>query len=302
MSDDSNAAARFWKTAKAELRLQLSVDIYEMYIHPLVMIEGEEGGITLGCPNTFVREWMEQRLHRVVDRTLTSIAGREMTVRYVLAQAGQQLALEATASGEAQVLVRPGELRQAGFVMLHHDLRCLYGPMIGLLGVGLWAEFRASLQADERHPLKGYAWLGLRAVVESYTEARPAVTSGIATLRTAGLVDWRTGRELMEIWEREKAAGTLDRDNPGVSAQVLGRFLSNPAASRIYTVSDPLELPEFCCRFDKAISLDLTTGRCRFDDYAGRLTARWQNWLGRLLGANGLTRITPADWQRLGLQ
>lgn len=298
----SDPAASLWKTAKGELQLQLTPDIYEMYVLGCHAISLDDNTLTVGCPNEFVVEWLTLRLNRVITKTVSHISGRPMTMRYQLTPNGQlPLLASQQPTGAPAVLIRPGELRQAGYVQLWHDLRLLYGPRIGLIGVGLWAEIRAAINETERHPLHGYAWLSLRGIESHYTEGRTAVTRAIDDLRQAMLLDWKTGRELVEIWESYAAAGTPDRSNPGIPLSTLSRFFSNPTASRVYTVNDPLEVPEFCARFGLTITLDKTTNRAVFQDYPGRLTARWQDWLKGLMAVNQLTTITPADWPRFGL-
>ena len=274
-----------------------------MYIFSCRPIAFEGDTLTVACPNEFVVEWLSLRLNRVVAKTVSAIAGRPITMRYQLAPNGQLplLASHQHATTAPAVLVRPGEIRQAGYVQLWHDLRLLYGPRIGLVGVGLWAEIRAAINETDRHPLHGYAWLSLRGIEAHYTEGRTAITAAIDDLRNTQLLDWKTGRELAEMWEQHAARGVSDRSNPGVPLHVLSRFFSNPTASRVYTVNDPLEVPEFCARFNHTIVLDTTTNRAVFQHYAGRLTARWQDWLKGLMAVNQLTTITPADWQRFGL-
>lgn len=300
---DTPDPATIWRQAQGELQLQLTPDIYEMYIQGIKLIAFEGDTATLGCPNEFVVEWLTLRLDRVVRKTLQHIAGRPIATRYVLTPAGQIPLLQETTplTGNPVALIRPGELRQAGYVQLWHDLRLLYGPRIGLQGVGLWAEIRAAINETDRHPLHGYAWLSLRGIEQHYTEGRTAITRAIEALRAAHLLDWRTGRELVEIWEQQAIAGVPDRSNPGIPLHVLSRFFANPTASRVYTVNDPLEVPEFCVRFNHTITLDTTTNRAVFVDYPARLTARWQEWLKGLMAVNKLTTIRPEDWRRFGL-
>jgi len=308
---DNNGAAQLWTTAQTELRLQFTPNIYEMYIHPLRLVDMNEAGeISLACPNTFTRDWLEQRLDRVVSRTCSAIAGRTITTRYLLAPAGQLPLVSdgqptdrgENGDGSSSFYVRPGDLRPAGYVQLWHDLRTLYGPRIGLAGVGLWAEFRAAIQERPGHPLAGYAWIGLRAIQSHYQDGRIAVERALTALKGAKLLDWKSAQDLAALWTQQRAAGIPDRDNAGVPAAVLGRFLSDPVNSRIYSINDPAELPEFCCKFDLSIRIDPATGQCQFPDYPGRISARWQDWLKRLMAANGLTAIGPDDFRRLGLQ
>ena len=119
---DNNGAAQLWTTAQTELRLQFTPDIYEMYIRPLRLVDMNEAGeISLACPNTFTRDWLEQRLDRVVSRTCSAIAGRTITTRYLLAPAGQLPLVSdgqptdrgENGDGSSSFYVRPGDLRPA---------------------------------------------------------------------------------------------------------------------------------------------------------------------------------------------
>lgn len=299
---DTIDSSQLWKTAQGELQLQVTPDIFEMYIQPAQALELIGDTLVLGCPNQFVVEWLQLRLDRVIKRTLAGIAGRPLATRYLLAPAGQlSLASLAGADLPPVALLRPGELREAGYVRTWHDLRLLYGPMIGLAGVGLWTEIRAAINETSNHPMRGYAWLGLRGLIEHYTEGRRAIVNTMDAMRDARLLTWLTGAELDALWEQNAARGVPDKENPGIPSKTLLRFFANPAASRVYTVNDPLELPEFCVAFGHTITFDATANRCLFLDYPGRIIARWQDWLKGLMSVNRLTTIGPDDWRRLGL-
>lgn len=289
-----------WKQAIIELQLQLTADIFEMYIQPLRLIKGD--GCVLAAPNAFVADWIDIRMRRVIEKTLRHIIGEpvEITVVVVdvkeMAQAAVMLGSEAV----GVTLVQAGELRDAGYVQLWHDLRCLYGPKIGLDGIGLWSELRAQVHTSGPHPLRGYAWPGLRGLAEAYGCGRAAIGSPLEVLREVGLVEWLTGRDLIDLFERDRAAGVSDRENAGVSARVMRRLLQNPEATRLYVVSDPLGLPAFCVRFD--LSLALVDGAVVFASYrGGRLTARWREWVTNIMQARGVQRIEPEFWKAEGL-
>lgn len=288
-----------WKQAVGELQLQLTADVFEMYIQPLRWAQGD--GCVLVAPNSFVADWLNLRLGRAVEKTLFHIVGEPVaiTVRVVDAVGIAQAAV--TVGAVAGVtLVQAGELRDAGYVRLWHDLRCFYGPRIGLDGIGLWSELRSQVHVNGPHPLQGYAWPGLRGMAEAYGCGRATVVSALERLREAGLVEWLTGRDLMDVFERDRAAGVSDSQNAGVSARVMRRLLQNPEATRLYVVSDPLALPAFCARF--GVPLALVDGVVFFVGYpGGRLTVRWREWVQNIMQARGVVRIEPEDWAAMGL-
>ncbi len=293
---------RTWKQTIGELQLQVTPDIFEMYLQPLRFLGVDGDVLKVAAPNQFVKDWLDLRLGRAVLKTLRHIAGRPLTLDVAVLDASQMAAAAVVSRNEAGgwTLVQAGELRDAGFIPAWHDLRMFYGPMIKLDGVGLWCELRANVHQGGAHPLDGYAWPGYRGLAEAYGMTRDQLPLRFDRLRDAGLVKWVTGRELMDNWEAGRAAGVPARLREGIEAGLLRRLLDNADASRLYTVSDPLELPAFCCKFGFALDRD-DRGRIVFSGYAGRVSSRWQVWAGRLMDAREIETITPDDWLEWGL-
>lgn len=300
MGNSAAVTLQHWKQCVGELQLQVTPDVFEMYIQPLRLVEGP--GCTVVAPNQYVKEWIDLRLGRAVTKTLRHMIGEpvELTVRVSDGrEMAQQMALGRNEAGGVTA-IQVGELRAAGFVPLWHDLRNLYGPRIGLDGVGLWAELRAMVHgANDGHPLAGYAWPGMRGIADGYGVGRRKVSSVLDVLRDVALVDWSTGRELMELFDLEGEQGIPLSQRNGMSADVLRRLLDNADASRLYQVNDPLELPEFCARF--GYRLVLVDGAVTFDNYAGRLSGRWQAWVARLMEAQGVESFSSDAWVSMGL-
>jgi chromosomal replication initiator protein len=71
-----------WQAALGELQLQVTPDIYEMYLHPTRFMAFEDGAFLIAVPNGFVKDWLEVRLNRVVKNTLRHIAQREVEIKY----------------------------------------------------------------------------------------------------------------------------------------------------------------------------------------------------------------------------
>lgn len=301
---------RVWKQTIGEMQLQVTPDVFEMYLQPLrfLGVDGDgstelaEVALRISAPNQFVKEWLDLRLGRAVLKTLHHIAGRPLSLDVMVLDAAQMAAASVVAKNEAGgwTLVQAGELRDPGFVPAWHDLRMFYGPKIKLDGVGLWCELRANVHQGGAHPLDGYAWPGYRGLADAYGLSRDQLAPRFDRLRDAGLVAWVTGRELMDAWEAGRQAGVSVRLREGIEAGLLRRLLENADASRLYTVNDPLELPAFCCKFGLTVARD-ERGRVTFDGYAGRLSSRWQSWAGRLMDARSVEAISPDDWLEMGL-
>jgi len=71
-----------WQAALGELQLQVTPDIFEMYLHPTRFMAYEDGTFLVAVPNGFVKDWLDHRLNRIVKKTLRHIAGREVEITY----------------------------------------------------------------------------------------------------------------------------------------------------------------------------------------------------------------------------
>lgn len=71
-----------WQAALGELQLQVTPDIYEMYLHPTRFMAHEDGTFLVAVPNGFVKDWLDLRLNRIIKKTLRHIVGREVEITY----------------------------------------------------------------------------------------------------------------------------------------------------------------------------------------------------------------------------
>ena len=84
-SDRSQRPADIWQTAYGELQLQLPRETFDTWLRNARLIAHEDGTFIIGVHNIYAREWLEQRLKKVVVRTLSRLAQRVVEVRFVLA-------------------------------------------------------------------------------------------------------------------------------------------------------------------------------------------------------------------------
>jgi chromosomal replication initiator protein len=73
-----------WQAALGELQLQVTSDIFEMYLHPTRFWGYEDGTFVVTVPNGFVKDWLEMRLNRIVKKTLQHIVHRQVEVTYMV--------------------------------------------------------------------------------------------------------------------------------------------------------------------------------------------------------------------------
>ncbi len=83
-SADEFDARAAWQKLLGELQLQLEPNAYHTWLHD-TWVEGyEDGEFYIGTPNTYARDWLENRLRPLVRKTLKSIVGRSVDVKFLV--------------------------------------------------------------------------------------------------------------------------------------------------------------------------------------------------------------------------
>ncbi len=73
-----------WQAVLGELQLQMTRETFNTWLKPTGML-GREGDVfTVGVENAYVKEWLSNRLLATILRTMTSIVGREVKVKFVV--------------------------------------------------------------------------------------------------------------------------------------------------------------------------------------------------------------------------
>jgi chromosomal replication initiator protein len=79
-------AKQVWQAALGDLQLQISRANYETWLKNTCVVAIEDGLVVVGVPNTFAKEWLENRFASVIRRTLISILGQTVEVKYTVHQ------------------------------------------------------------------------------------------------------------------------------------------------------------------------------------------------------------------------
>jgi len=77
--------AQIWDAAVKELQGQMTKAAFDTWVKPTFVVEtrnGEEPTLVIGTHNQYGVEWLEHRLHTTIQRTVTGIVGRSVTVKY----------------------------------------------------------------------------------------------------------------------------------------------------------------------------------------------------------------------------
>lgn len=74
-----------WDKVKAELQLQLASSTFYTWLHNTTAVEWDDERIVIATPNTYARDWLENRLEGVIKRTVRSIHGKQREVVFEVA-------------------------------------------------------------------------------------------------------------------------------------------------------------------------------------------------------------------------
>lgn len=75
-----------WQAALGDLQLQISRASYETWLKNTCLVALEDGLVVVGVPNTFAKEWLENRFTNVIRRTLIGILGQTVDVKFTVHQ------------------------------------------------------------------------------------------------------------------------------------------------------------------------------------------------------------------------
>ena len=84
-------ASQVWEMALSELKGQMTKATFDTWVKPTFVMEARDGDdqghlgeptLVIGTRNQYAVEWLEHRLHTTIQRTVTGIVGRSVTVKY----------------------------------------------------------------------------------------------------------------------------------------------------------------------------------------------------------------------------
>lgn len=78
--------AQVWDAARKELQGQMPKATFNTWVKPTFVAEaqnGEKPMLVIGTRNPYAVEWLEQRLHATIERTLVGILGKKVVVKYI---------------------------------------------------------------------------------------------------------------------------------------------------------------------------------------------------------------------------
>ncbi len=73
-----------WKATLGELELQMTKATFNTWLKDARLLACEEDEYVIAVRNDYAKDWLENRLHDTIVRTLTAMAGNRVTVRFVV--------------------------------------------------------------------------------------------------------------------------------------------------------------------------------------------------------------------------
>ena len=73
-----------WKATLGELELQMTRATFNTWLKDARMLTCDNNEFVIGVRNDYAKDWLENRLHDTIIRTLTAIIGQECSIRFVV--------------------------------------------------------------------------------------------------------------------------------------------------------------------------------------------------------------------------
>lgn len=79
-------AAHLWQAALGELQLQMTKATFDTWVKPTFALsyDAERALLTIGVRNAYAKQWLENRLYGMIERTLNHVLGNPAEIRFVL--------------------------------------------------------------------------------------------------------------------------------------------------------------------------------------------------------------------------
>ena len=84
----TDSGERVWKTALADLRLQLPRGTYDAWVRDACLAAVDGDVYTICAPSPQAAEWLKLRLTPLVEKTIARVAGRPTSVLFIAAYNG----------------------------------------------------------------------------------------------------------------------------------------------------------------------------------------------------------------------
>jgi chromosomal replication initiator protein len=81
---------KLWETTLAQIELSVSKANFTTWFKDTFILKQEEGVVYLGVPNTFVKDWLINKYHSFILKTLRDISENVRSIEYIIAKEDQK--------------------------------------------------------------------------------------------------------------------------------------------------------------------------------------------------------------------
>jgi len=84
----TNSAKKLWEGVLGRLQLEVTRANFDTWLRETQGLAFDDGTFTVSTPSAFAAEWLEHRLHSLMEKTLAEVAGQELRLQIVVRPAG----------------------------------------------------------------------------------------------------------------------------------------------------------------------------------------------------------------------
>lgn len=79
-------AAHLWQAALGELQMQMTKATFDTWVKPTFALayDSDQNVLTVGVRNAYAKQWLENRLYAMIERTLSHVLGYSAEIRFAL--------------------------------------------------------------------------------------------------------------------------------------------------------------------------------------------------------------------------
>ncbi|MGB8648659.1 MAG: chromosomal replication initiator protein DnaA [Anaerolineae bacterium] len=78
------SAGQIWQATLGELQLQMTRATFDTWVKPTFAIAYADGSLVVGVRNAYAKQWLENRLCGMIQRTVSHIVGQSSEVKFIL--------------------------------------------------------------------------------------------------------------------------------------------------------------------------------------------------------------------------
>jgi chromosomal replication initiator protein len=83
-----------WKAVCGELQLQMTKSSFNTWLRDAHFLNYIDNTYRIGVPNAYVKDWLENRLHTTIRRTLDAVVGQPVEIQFTIWKQGQDQPLQ----------------------------------------------------------------------------------------------------------------------------------------------------------------------------------------------------------------